>query len=290
MANAQNISELLRGTGAKPGHLPSVRDFIATNRARANVSDPFDLIDPEIDLTWGSYTGDKPPSSYYDYYYTGQDVSVYIDGSEDFGTCRVPVLDFAWTVQQQKQPVYGFWSYAWDAMMRGTRIVMGTFTIATTYPRRMADILTDAAKNRANSAAFGRDVKYHIRGLDTDEENINQYWGRNIDNAPAMDNYGRHIWSVHPPFNFVIIYGVQSISVSNDPVARRTDVMDRYQRDPALFQNQNERLVDSNPGTNSGKRVIENVELQQMQSIVDSDGSVLAERYSFMARDVIEPN
>lgn len=59
---------------------------------------------------------------YYDYYFTGEDVKIYIDGLFDAGD-ELDIASFAFGITQQKAPLYGFWSYNYDVMMVGTRIV-----------------------------------------------------------------------------------------------------------------------------------------------------------------------
>lgn len=263
---------------------PSVWNFVAAQKAPQALGDPFSLLDPETDLVWGAQTPERPPSSYFDYYYTGADVSVTLDGSTAFGGCEVPILEFGFSIQQQKQPVFGFWDYTYRQVMRGTRLVTGQFTIATTYPNRIADMIAESA----NSRVAQRSNSTPIRGLDIDEENIEQYWGRTRD--PFNTNYaGRHVFSAHPPFNFVIAYGIQSASVTSDPLAKSEALYSRYQNDVAWYQGTNERLVDSNPDKPTGKRIIEMVELQQCQVLLTPEGDVCAEAYTFFARDLVDP-
>ena len=167
--------------------------------------------------------------------------------------------------------------------MRGTRLVTGQFTIATTYPNRMADLIAESASTRV---AQRSDTV--IRGLDLDEENIEQYWGR-IRDPFNTNKSGRHVFSAHPPFNFVVAYGIQSASVSPDPIAKTESLYIKYQNDVAWYQSTNERLVDSNPELPQGKRIIEMVELQGCQVLLTPEGDVCAEAYTFFARDLVDP-
>lgn len=169
------------------------------------------------------------------------------------------------------------------SVMRGTRIVTGQFTIATTYPNRMADLIAESASTRV---AQRSDTV--IRGLDLDEENIEQYWGR-IRDPFNTNKSGRHVFSAHPPFNFVVAYGIQSASVSPDPIAKTESLYIKYQNDVAWYQSTNERLVDSNPELPQGKRIIEMVELQGCQVLLTPEGDVCAEAYTFFARDLVDP-
>lgn len=77
-------------------------------------------------IKWGdNHLTTKAPHSYFDYYFAGQDIKIYIEGAETPEQGELPMMDFAFNMQQQKTPVYGFWSYTFDAVMKGTRIVSG---------------------------------------------------------------------------------------------------------------------------------------------------------------------
>ena len=102
----------------------------------------------DLDLKWSSgYQRENVFSNYYDYYFSGEDIKVYIDGlfeAED----ELDIVSFAYSVRQEKQPLYGFWSYNYDAMMYGTRIISGEITIYSRYPQRMTNLLKKASYNR----------------------------------------------------------------------------------------------------------------------------------------------
>lgn len=264
---------------------PSVWNMFKAQQRAASKTTPYFPVDPKTDLVWANASGDRPDSSYFDYFYSGSDVRIILDGAEEFGSCEIPVLAFGYNIEQKKQPFYGFWSYTYDALARGTRIVSGQFVIPTTYPNRMSDLIAKSAEQRSNQAqAVSR-----IRQLNIDEQNIETYWAKTRD-PMRKGNYGqRHIFSIHPPFNFVVTYGIQSTSVSENPALQATATYARYQSDFALFQNVNERLVDGNPDSGLGKSIIEMVELTSLQVAHQPDGQVCAEAYTFLARDVVNP-
>ena len=126
---------------------------------------------------------------------------------------------------------------------------------------------------------------HRIRGLDKDEANISEYWGRNLDSSTMTDGDTRHIWSSHPPFNFIIVYGVQNVSAPNiyqDTVYK--EALQKYKDSPSLMTDTNERLVSRE--LIPSRLVIENVELTSMQIEYTPDGQPLGETYSFLARDL----
>ncbi len=286
MAFSKDLSDQVQRNGSVAGNLaPSVQAYrdAQKNINRLGVSDAITVLNSERDLEWASsFENAGNNNIYFDYFYSGQDIQVYIDGADDQPTGGlIPVTEMAWSIKQEKTPLYGFWSYTFDAMMLGSRIVNGVFRIATTRLNYMRDLLASAATNRANQT----NVNSVIRGLDEDEANIEKYWTKNIDpTISAKDN--KHLWSSHPPFNFVIVYGVQNVSV-NDLYASDgyKDTLARYKNAPALMADTNERLVAANP-ERLDRYVIENVELTTLQVEYAPDGQPIAETYSFVARDL----
>ena len=107
-----------------------------------------------LDSVWsGGSDGnskDKRFSNYYDYYFGGEDIKVYVDGLFEPEN-ELDISSFSYSIKQEKQPLYGFWSYNYDTVLYGTRIVSGEFTIYTRYPRRMTDLIEQASSARAKN-------------------------------------------------------------------------------------------------------------------------------------------
>jgi hypothetical protein len=83
----------------------------------------FNPLDEEIDLQWGGKTEDNNKfNMYYDYFFSGEDVKIYIDGLFD-SEYELDIASFSFNIRQEKSPIYGFWSYNFDAVMTGTRII-----------------------------------------------------------------------------------------------------------------------------------------------------------------------
>jgi hypothetical protein len=266
------------GRGLSPTEYNQLQAMQTTNGGQIGVFDPWQ------DYRWaGDYDDSRAKHTYFDYYFTGQDIQVYIDGIDrPDPDADIPIMSFAYSAQQQKQPVYGFWNYTYNTVMRGTRIVNGAFTIATTSTDYMTRLVSKAASERAH-----KNASYVIRGLDKDERNIEQYWSRNVADDTAYGG-SKSLFSSHPPFNFVIVYGVQSTSVTNNGNARLDEVIEQYRNDTPLMTDINERLVASDPN-NAMRTVIENVEITGVQVELNPDGQVCAETYQFFARDIINP-
>lgn len=239
-----------------------------------------------IDDQWSE--GYVTMSTYYDNYFAGQDIKVTLDGVED-DFPDIPILNMGFNIEQQKTPVYGLWSYTYDGVMRGTRIVSGTLSIATTSADYMTRLLSKAASSRRDIrngvGELGATIYGSGRQLTADDSLIDTYWSKNID--PAVGAAGKNIHSVHPPFSLVILYGIQNTSISptewsptgGDPATWDTNV---------LNADINERLVEGDPNkTTIMRRVLEACEITSMQTGFAPDGSVVAETYSFFARDTV---
>ena len=99
------------------------------------------------DSTWGGYglTGhDTAP--YQKYFYSGNDVFVFLQTYNSGQLVPIPVTDMGFGISQEKVPIYGYASYTWDAVARGTRVVRGEFTVVFTKLNFIGRLLGDPAK------------------------------------------------------------------------------------------------------------------------------------------------
>lgn len=252
------------------------------------------LVDPVQDETWAYMSVDKNrPSNYFDYYFTGQDIKVRVaeipETDTEFG--EMPIIQLSLNIEQEKQPIYGYWDYTFSAVMRGTRLVSGAFAIATKYPDYMKDLLAKAAKNRSNNQRI--DSYNYPQPLTEDDKNIEQYWGRSIYDPGVYAQLGEHIFSSHPPFSMVVAYNYQTTSLPLDKSASShwQDYYTTLYNDPKnnLATDENNRITDSDPNAHQNRFVIDNIELKSCQRDFSPDGSVCMETYAFFARDVIVP-
>lgn len=221
---------------------------------------------------------------YFDYFFTGQDVQITIDGLTAANDI-LPIYSFGYNIQQQKQPIYGFWNYTYSAMLRGTRIVTGAFSIVSMYPYFLTSKIAKAASVRAKAAENQTTAKvYALRGIDADEAKIDKYWRRTYDDN--LDRNQQHLFSVHPPFNLVIKYGLQDTSlVSYVPEFRSRQIANHFNNSDPMMFDYNERLIE-NPQPELDVRIlIENIEITSKSIQVDASGQPLLETYSFIARD-----
>lgn len=253
----------------------------------------FDPLNKDIDLIWAGKTDDSEKfNTYYDYYFTGEDVKVYIDGLFD-SKYELDIASFSFLIRQEKQPVYGFWSYNYDVMMVGTRIISGEFSIYSRYPGRMRDLLGEAAKQRAAFAKAGEGrIESYLTGNDLqskeDEKNIEKYWANSqLDRLSSDDNAdNRNIFSAHPPFNFIVKYGTQEGSVTTIARNKGTDNQDNFDvLDRMMATDYNERLVQKS-SSDFMNIILQSVQLTNMGTTYAVGGQPLVESYQFLARDM----
>ena len=261
----------------------------------------YDPLSANIDTQWaGKSTDGQKFNSYYDYYFSGEDVKVYIDGLFD-PEHELDIASFSFVIKQEKQPLYGFWSYNYDAMMVGTRLISGEMVVYTRYPGRMRDLLTSAAEQRVlfNSDKPGASrIQSYLTGnneqsLD-DEKNLQRYWKRsNLDRLTADNDKtdNRNIFSSHPPFNFIVKYGTQEGSVSTVGRNLGTDSGDNLETlDRLMATDYNERLVKSSKANTGMDIVLQDVHLTSMGTSIAPGGQVMIESYQFISRDMYISN
>jgi len=172
----------------------------------------------------------------------------------------------------------------YDSVMRGTRLVNGTFTLISKHPNYMKDLLTKAAHNRAANSPNLRDDYPAPGEWRQDDENIDKYWGKHLDASVVAQ--GSSEWSIHPPFSLVVIYGVDKTSTELRDVASRYD---RFSGDNALMADQNQRLVESFNPDDPSRLIIDGCELSSVSRIYQPGGMLVTEQYEFFGRDVIVP-
>lgn len=278
MTTARDIAQWREGS--RKALTPSQRNQITAMQNQVFWStNP--LEDPYTDTVWGMSQGvdHKWASNYFDYYFTGQDVLIYIDGADD---SSLPLYNMGFNIEQQKTPVYGFWNYTYNTMMRGTRLVNGQFSLLTTHPTYLKEKLAEAAKSRAE-----RNTTTVMRDVTGREEQIEKYWAKNLGDDISQNKY-KHIFSSHPPFNLIIVYGIQSSSVVGSPTVRQQELTDWLSNGDhaVLYTDTNERLVYYEQNQDTMRFVIEACDIVSMQSAYGSEGDVCMETYNFIARDI----
>ena len=258
---------------------------IQTRQSALARNRPVSIVDPAVDSKWANaHVDSQAPNPYYDYYYAAEDMKVYVAelaGDPEFAD--LPMHELGFNVSQEKAPVYGAFSYTYDAVMRGTRIVSGSFTLVSKYPSYMNRLLTKAANARESNAGNLQDYYPRPPSWEEDDKNIKRYWSRHLD--PAALTQGNSEWSIHPPFSLVVVYGIQDTSAE----PKMDDRYTRYSNDQALMKDRNQRLVESS-NQHSDRLILDAIELMNVNRIFSPNSPVVMEQYEFMARDLIIPH
>jgi hypothetical protein len=265
-------------------------------------TDYFDPLNAAIDLEWGGSRVDQKFNNYYDYFFSGEDVKIFIDGLfED--SDELDIAGMAFVIKQEKQPLYGFWSYNYDAVMLGTRLITGEISIYSRYPRRMTEMLEKAAAVRMESSN-PNPSRSVISTLGTDaarkddELNIQKYWlNTELDRTTAdpqmktlvgISDPSHNIFSAHPPFNLIIFYGLEESGITNSTIVSSgtsDNINSQLNSDRILATDYNERNITSSISSPM-KIVLQNVNLMAMSTSYESGGRPLVENYQFIARDM----
>lgn len=260
----------------------------------------FDPLNEKIDLEWGGYREDQAFNNYFDYFFSGEDIKLYIDGLFD-DSDELDTASMAFVIKQEKQPLYGFWSYNYDAMMLGTRLITGELSIYTRYPRRMTSLLEKAAKKRSEGSLNQNVLSVLHRDSESskDEQNIEKYWlSSQLDRITSdprtrtlndLENSGHNIFSAHPPFNLIIMYGTEEVAMSSNVVLSQNssnEINRQLNSDRIIATDLNERKTMINSDNTPMKVVLQSVNLMSMTTSYNSGGQALVENYQFVARDM----
>jgi len=285
--------EIRIGEYFKAGHVISSSEALVIRSKAALRNERLGLIDPVNDEVWARMSSpDKRFSNYFDYFFSGQDIKVRIAeipaNDPDFGD--LPIASLAFNIEQEKQPIFGFWSYTFDSVMRGTRLASGAFSLVTRYPNYMKEALARAANNRVKNTHI--DDYDYPQAMTEDDANIDKYWGRNIYDPGIVAQLGSHIHSVHPPFDLRITYNLETTAVPLKTAALDynryyTNYYDDTQN--ALMVDHNQRYAQADPERKHNVLVLSNCEIKGCQREFTPDGGVCMETYTFFARDLIVP-
>jgi hypothetical protein len=218
--------------------------------------------------TAGDYGGFQS-NSYFDYYYSGCDIMVRFSEMPETPD-TVPIVAIGYNITQQKVPIYGFWSYTYDRVALGTRIVQGTFAIPFQGPQYMYYLLAQAAEN------YDKIVNKPRTPIGEDEEAMEKYWGITRDEKfPDV----QHLFLSHPPFDIIISYGPES------PPSGYFDAAPQSAGDE-VYYDINERFINPDNTKTRPRIFIENVNLTNMGTQIEPSGQPLIEAYTFFARDL----
>ena len=235
-------------------------------------------------------------------YFSGANARVY------FGDIWVDELDsLQFEINETVAPIYGFHSYVYDKIARGTRIVNGQFSInftETGYLQIIMDRLSSKIDRGNNNLLW--DNAREAMEIDT-RRNTSQRNIENILSASTNDTYEDYITSLKNTFWGKP--GSQSNTVSRTGAQRESDThffgnADTAYGDNLLKTHGFNILIDFSPSANERDfedclndqsknrslyqtvRSIMGVQIISERQEMDISGQVLKVTYGFIARDV----
>ena len=172
----------------------------------------------------------------------------------------------------------------------------------------MTDLIEKATEKRVSNPdprASNADIRSTLRSVNSgseqarlrslkDEKNIQKYWSYSqldrITSDPFSKNIvdsNKNIFSAHPPFNFIVMHGIEEVSLSPKDYLNSEERAVEDNLDRMIISDVNERLVRS--GTDNKvspmKTIIQEVQLMSMATNYSAGGSPIVENYQFIARD-----
>lgn len=287
--------------------LPNLKNLVrpikgSPNRALKNLEpvpvpnlypQPVNLIDPSLDDLWAQqyFPGLSDNSTYFDYFFSGQDILVSIDGTQtDPNYSQMPINYFGFNIDQTYMPIFGYSSYVYDALAKGQRIITGQFILVTRSPDYLLQAIALSAYNRHNN--LSSIPTGYTPPLTEDAANILTYWGTNQDNSINTTAGQYNLFSEHPPFTFMVQYGIQDTSVNTN---LSIDPQLSAFNQPGITTDGgvldiNDRLVLPNSTDQQYMMILlDGCQLINFKTAIDTTGKPIGEVYSFIAHDVIYP-
>ena len=253
---------------------------------------------------------DKPQNFYFDEkkqvprkeYFSGANAKVY------FGNVWVDQIhSIQFSMQEQVTPIYGFNSFKFDKIARGTRLVSGMFSVNFTESGYLQTILESVS----SSMSIGDDTSMSNKQIDKlRSDTLKSTSGQRIKDVLSMDSgesYDDYIQSLKNSF-----WGNQGISRNTVTSSNMTKEFDSFyypnpegiDEENPLKENGFNILIDYSPDANkkdfddcirdankSGSiyqtfRSIMGVHITGESQEISANGQVLTQNYSFIARDL----
>jgi len=125
---------------------------------------------------------------------------------------------------------------------------------------------------------------------DEDDINLQKYWSMSqLDRITSDPNTAdidkNNIFSAHPPFNFVVLYGSEETAISPTGLLRSQDFTPADNLDRMITSDVNERSVRTDDTVAPMKIILQQVNLMNMSTAYTPGGQPVAESYQFIARD-----
>jgi hypothetical protein len=224
-------------------------------------------------------------------YFTGADVRLYMG---DIWVDEITSISFE--LEEQVQPIYGYASYTFDKVARGTRIIRGSFSInfkESFYLHGVLNSLQSKLKEQQAGKGSVFDVETFKKGVTVEHLIEQASKGRSF--GAVADDLENAFWGKSPD------KALQSI-VNNQPNDTYFYPEERDPKDPTkTLDTSQENLRDKgfnilitygpynekNGVKVAGSAVtIVGVQLQGVSQVIGGDGNPIQEQYTFIAKDL----
>jgi hypothetical protein len=159
----------------------------------------------------------------------------------------------------------------------------------------MTELLEKAAKSRVMNKDVRTPKDTIVSRLDSqlsssDESNIEKFWAYSqldrITSDPAVSGYDTtNIFSAHPPFNFVILYGLEETALSPFSANTSEDTSTSSYLNNQMSFDVNQRTIKMDNKVSPMKTILQQVNLMNMSTTYSPGGMAIGESYQFIARD-----
>lgn len=192
------------------------------------------------------------------------------------------IVNLQFNLTEKIRPIYGYNSYTYDDVMRGSRIIQGSFSInfkKANYIRDAVETIIDAPAEDINN--FPKLSKNEIEQKKNDLYNVaSEGWSRQFDEL--SDEFRRTMWeqvesevsavdSERPFFDFD---GSFNIFVKYGPYDS-----------PQRPRYKNEQLYLDHISNGTIIKLL-GIEINSVTQAIDISGRPIAENYTFMAKDM----
>lgn len=226
-------------------------------------------------------------------YFSGSDITVYFG---DVWNDEVMSIEFA--LQESVKPIYGYNSFTWDRAIRGNRIVQGSFTIAfkeAGYLYRIAEhigMLKGRAKPFLAYQMMERESKEFsspqwLAGAKETIDNLLERQSGDIEGEGSFADYESLVWGsefVNDPKDS----GTYFYESENQEWLKLEgfDIFIHYGPLPEAFHSGTNITDGWKTNIPSTVKAIRNIQINGVQKMINADGTPIAERYTFIARDL----
>lgn len=202
-------------------------------------------------------------------YYSGSQASLYI------GDVWVDeIINYSFTLQHDRSPVYGYGSQHWDFMPKGTIIVMGEFTINFKEPNYLWIILE-------------RYKKFRLTGKRNESEDKKL---RNLQDKfkTSPDTFANDTRRSLNAFFEAGTQDLQSVAQAIKLNFNEQGLVENQSKKRELLNHSSFNMVlgYGKPGPDSIGERINDIQIMQKTKVLESDGRPITETYSFIARDM----